>query len=85
MMLSTKKNKKITDPVCGMVVVPNTNDISIEIEGETYFFCAENCRKSFVKNPEKYLCPEPAKKKGIWERYLARLEKSSGGKAMKCH
>ena len=85
MNLSAKNNKTITDPVCGMVVVPNKSEISAEIDGETYFFCAENCRKSFLENPQKYLCPEPAKKKGIWGRYLARLEKTSGGKPMKCH
>ena len=85
MNLSARQNKKATDPVCGMTVVPNTTDITAEIDGETYFFCAEGCRKSFVENPQKYLCPEPAKKKGIWGRYLARLEKASGGNAMKCH
>jgi YHS domain-containing protein len=78
-------NKKAIDPVCGMNVVPNTADITAEINGDTYYFCAEGCRKSFIEHPQKYLCPEPAKKKGIWGRYLARLEKASGGNAMKCH
>jgi YHS domain-containing protein len=84
MNLLATHDKKATDPVCGMTVVPNTTAITAEIDGETYFFCAEGCRKTFVENPQKYLCPEPTKKKGIWKRYLARLEKSSGGKAMKC-
>ena len=78
--------KAATDPVCGMDVIPSTTDITAEIDGNTYYFCAEGCRNSFVKNPQKYLCSAPAKKKkGIWGRYLARLEKSSGGNAMKCH
>ena len=85
MDLSIKNNKTNTDPVCGMVIEPVTNEISAQIDGDTYYFCAENCRKSFVDNPQKYLCPKPAKKKGIWGRYLARLEKASGGKPMKCH
>ena len=85
MNLLAKHNKKATDPVCGMTVEPNTTDITAEIDGETYFFCAEGCRKSFVKNPQKYLCSGSAKKKGIWGRYLARLEKAAGGNAMKCH
>ena len=84
MNLSAKKSKAVTDPVCGMDVVPSTTDISAEIDGDTYYFCAESCRKSFVQDPQKFLC-KPAKKKGIWGRYLARLEKASGGKAMKCH
>ncbi len=84
MNLSANKNT-VTDPVCGMTVDPNETDIKATFDGENYFFCAEGCRKSFVENPQKFLCPEPVKKKGIWGRYLARLEKASGGKAMKCH
>jgi YHS domain-containing protein len=87
MNLFSKNNtvKAATDPVCGMDVIPSTTDITAEFDGDTYYFCAEGCRNSFVKNPQKYLCSPPAKKKGIWKRYLARLEKSSGGNAMKCH
>ncbi len=85
MNLSAKKSKAFTDPVCGMDVIPTLNDITAEMDGETYYFCAESCRKSFVQNPQKFLCDKPTKKKGIWGRYLARLEKASGGKAMKCH
>jgi YHS domain-containing protein len=85
MDLFAKNKQTVTDPVCGMGVVPDVVDFSAEIEGETYYFCAESCRKSFVENPQKFLCQKPAKRKGIWGRYLARLEKSAGGKSMKCH
>jgi len=84
MNISAKKNT-VADPVCGMTVVPNETDIRATIDGETYFFCAEGCRKSFVENPQKFLDFKPAKKKGLWCRYLERLEKASGGKAIKCH
>ena len=80
-----RNDKTITDPVCGMVVGTNTEEISAEIEGKTYYFCAEICRNSFVKNPKKFICSEPPNKKSLWGRYVARLEKTSGGKAMKCH
>ena len=86
MNLFAKNNKIKTDPVCGMVVEPNIMEISADSHEETYFFCSESCRKAFMENPKKYLCPAIIKKKkGIWGRYLARLEKVSGGKAMKCH
>jgi YHS domain-containing protein len=85
MNLSAKNKKTVVDPVCGMAVAPEIADFSAEIDGETYYFCAESCRKSFVKNPQNFLCPHPTKKKGLWGRYLARLEKASGGKAIKCH
>jgi YHS domain-containing protein len=85
MNLSAKNKKTVVDPVCGMAVVPGIKEIITTIDGETYYFCAEGCRQSFEKNPQKFLYPKPAKKKGMWGRYLERLEKASGGKAMKCH
>ena len=81
---ATKTNTAI-DPVCGMSVNPRTTEIEVTIEGQTYYFCAEGCRQTFVKTPEKYLEPCPEKRKGLWGRYMQRLEKATGGKAMKCH
>jgi Cu+-exporting ATPase len=81
---TTHKKKAAVDPVCGMAVEPGSNKIITTINGETYYFCAEGCRQSFEKNPKKFLKPK-AKKKGIWGRYLERLEKANGGRAMKCH
>lgn len=31
---------------------------SYEYKGETYYFCCENCKETFVKNPEKYINQE---------------------------
>ena len=76
---------RVIDPVCGMDVVPSMTELKTTINGDTYYFCAEGCRKSFIKNPEKFLSPKPAKKKGWWCRYTERLEKATGGKAMNCH
>ena len=85
MNLSAKKKKTVVDPVCGMAVVPGVKEIITTIDGETYYFCAEGCRQSFEKNPQKFLNPRPTKKKGVWGRYLERLDKANGGRAMKCH
>ena len=76
------KSNSVKDPVCGMTVNPEKTDIVATIEGHAYYFCAEGCRKAFTKNPKKYLEP---KKKGIWGRYLERLEKATGRQEMKCH
>ena len=83
--LSAKNKKTIIDPVCGMAVVPGDKEIISSIDGETYYFCAEGCRQSFQKNPQKFLNPGPATKKGVGGRYLKRLDKANGGRAMKCH
>lgn len=79
--IATKINP-VKDPVCGMTVNPERTDIVATVEGQSYYFCAEGCRKTFVKHPKKYLEP---KKKGMWGRYLERLEKATGGQEMKCH
>jgi YHS domain-containing protein len=77
---ATKINS-FTDPVCGMTVNPKMTDIVATVDGQVYYFCAEDCRKAFIANPKKYLEP---KTKGWWRRYTERLEKATGGKAMKC-
>jgi len=82
---TAKETNTVIDPVCGMSVNPRTTEIEVTIEGQTYYFCAEGCRQTFVKTPEKYLEPCPEKRKGLWGRYMQRLEKATGGKAMKCH
>lgn len=85
MSLIPGENKKSVDPVCGMTVVPDVNDLVTIINGKKFHFCAESCKQLFEKDPRKFLSQEPKKKKGIWSRYLDRLEKVSGGRAMKCH
>ena len=37
------------DPMCGMYVNPETA-IKQNINGTTYYFCSESCRKSFLEN-----------------------------------
>ena len=43
------------DPVCGMEVEPATAEWKTEYKGQTYYFCAPGCLRSFQKDPEKYL------------------------------
>jgi len=45
------------DPVCKMEVDPVTAEWKTEYEGKTYYFCAPGCKRSFEKEPEKYLKP----------------------------
>ena len=82
----SKKTTPVLDPVCGMTVNQHITDIAATIQGHTYYFCAEGCRETFVTDPDKYLQSAPKKKKkGMWGRYLERLEKATGGKSMNCH
>lgn len=43
------------DPVCGMDVDPKTAAGKSEYKGQTYYFCSNGCKRSFDKDPEKYL------------------------------
>ena len=43
------------DPVCGMDVTPESAAGKSEYKGQTYYFCSLGCKKSFDKEPEKYL------------------------------
>jgi len=79
------KTDTFVDPVCGMSVNPEKTEIFTTFNGQTVYFCAEGCRQSFLKTPEKYLETNSEKKKSWWCRYTERLEKATGGKAMKCH
>jgi xanthine dehydrogenase accessory factor len=35
------------DPICGMSVLIDPSALSIERDGETYYFCGEHCRQAF--------------------------------------
>lgn len=48
---------KYVDPVCGMTVTPSHSAGSVEYKGKTYYFCGPGCKRSFEKEPEKYLDP----------------------------
>ena len=43
------------DPVCNMEVDESTAQWTSEYKGETYYFCAPGCKRSFDQDPEKYL------------------------------
>jgi xanthine dehydrogenase accessory factor len=46
------------DPVCGMTVEIATARFTSEYAGTMYYFCAAGCKRSFDKEPQKYIQPE---------------------------
>ena len=42
------------DPVCGMSVNPDTSSAQSRYEGETFYFCSDDCREKFDMQPEQY-------------------------------
>ncbi len=42
------------DPVCGMEVEEKKAVTSLVYKDQTYFFCAQACKRAFERDPEKY-------------------------------
>lgn len=54
MQKGIKKEKLVTDPVCGMKGKPE-EWIDYEYNGKKYYFCNQSCIVEFKKNPENYI------------------------------
>ena len=55
LLMNRRGDKMATDPVCEMEVEESTAQFKSEYKGETYYFCAAGCKKSFDEDPEHYL------------------------------
>ena len=42
-----------TDPICGMTVNPENAAGKHEHNGQSYYFCSQNCLAKFKEDPEK--------------------------------
>lgn len=42
------------DPICGMSVDEEKASGSSAYSGKTYYFCSQQCKIEFEKNPAKY-------------------------------
>jgi len=49
--------KHNNDLACVCIKVKETTPRT-ELHGRTYYFCSEDCRATFLKNPEKYVPKE---------------------------
>jgi P-type Cu+ transporter len=45
----------VIDPVCGMIVNPETSQHRSDFKGKTYHFCSAGCRTKFEAAPQQYL------------------------------
>jgi len=48
----------VKDPVCGMVVVPETAAGSVDHNRRTYYFCSRHCIERFRDDPARFLAEE---------------------------
>jgi magnesium-transporting ATPase (P-type) len=54
-MRATAKKIMIRDPVCGMMIDPDTAYSRIEYEGRTIYFCSKVCEEEFKKDPKRFM------------------------------
>jgi YHS domain-containing protein len=47
--------EKAKDPVCKMMVDPESAAAMSEYKGKKYYFCSRGCKVAFDKDPEKYI------------------------------
>jgi Cu+-exporting ATPase len=52
---NSKELNMAIDPVCGMEVDEKTTRERATYEGQTYFFCSNDCRDEFQASPEDYI------------------------------
>lgn len=50
-----KEDGMVVDPVCGMKIKKEDAKATYEHNGKTYYFCMEECKEKFVKEPGKYI------------------------------
>lgn len=43
------------DPVCGMDVNARTAPAQSNFQGRTYYFCSEDCKQKFDREPQRYV------------------------------
>ncbi len=48
-------SKTVTDPVCGMHIEPMNAAAQTTYQGNTYYFCSQECKQAFDKDPQKYV------------------------------
>jgi YHS domain-containing protein len=48
-------NKTVTDPVCGMHIEPQNAAAQTTYRDQTYYFCSQECKDKFDKEPQKYI------------------------------
>ena len=50
----------VRDPVCGQDIDPERAEATSESQGERFFFCCEECKQEFDRDPARYTrAPHP--------------------------
>ena len=47
--------EQVIDPVCRMQIDPNQAAATSDYQGQTYYFCADDCRVQFEHEPQRFV------------------------------
>lgn len=45
----------VRDEVCGMTITAEQAAATVELHGNTYYFCSERCRRKFEEHPDWFV------------------------------
>jgi YHS domain-containing protein len=45
---------EVKDPVCGMMIAPETAAASVTYESQEVYFCSDLCRRTFEADPARF-------------------------------
>lgn len=45
----------VKDPVCGMEIESSQAAAQTQYEGQSYFFCSNECKEQFEEDPSQYV------------------------------
>jgi Cu+-exporting ATPase len=51
---SQPTQRQVRDPVCGMIISADEAAGKIDHSDHTHYFCSDQCRREFEKDPKKY-------------------------------
>jgi Cu+-exporting ATPase len=60
--LDEKQPETHIDPVCKMIVTPETAAATCDHEGKTYYFCMTGCRDKFAADPKHFTAETPRRR-----------------------
>jgi len=60
MRKQTAEDLPVVDPVCGMTTEDPGDYAAYEHEGQTYYFCSDQCLEKFKEDPGKYIEQKPS-------------------------
>jgi YHS domain-containing protein len=79
-----KADEKVVCPVSGETMLKSQAKASYEYEGKTYYFCCDDCKEKFVKDPAKYIGKNAAMKDVYACPMHPDVQSDQPGKCPKC-